>query len=111
MNILDFPGFRPVLDCFDFVRGHEEAVGREDVSQILYCVLVELTLFSFGIEAMLAEMVKNLVDMFAMFSRVARVDKDIIKIDYNTYIEEVLEDVVHEMLESSRGISKTKGHH
>ena len=99
------------MDCFDFVGGHEEAGGRENISQILYCVLVELTLFHFGIEAMLAETAENLTDMFAMFSGVARVDKDIIEIDYNTYIEEVLEDVVHETLESSRGVSKSKRHH
>ncbi|KXN84319.1 hypothetical protein AN958_12756 [Leucoagaricus sp. SymC.cos] len=46
-----------------------------------------------------------------MLSRVVRIDEDIVKIDSNADIKEVREDVVHEMLESSRSISETKRHY
>ena len=34
LNILDFSGFRPILDYLDFVLGHGEAFGRQHISEV-----------------------------------------------------------------------------
>ena len=39
-----------------------------------------------------------------------RVDEDVIKIDNDTEIEEVAEDVIHEMLEGCKGIDEAERH-
>ncbi|KXN87128.1 hypothetical protein AN958_09171 [Leucoagaricus sp. SymC.cos] len=59
---------------------------------------------------MFSEPLENLANMFAVFSGVVRVDEDVVQIDRNADIKEVAEDVIHEMLESGRCVSKTEGH-
>ncbi|KXN92783.1 hypothetical protein AN958_04027 [Leucoagaricus sp. SymC.cos] len=59
---------------------------------------------------MFSELLENLANMFAVFSGVVGIDEDVVQIDRNADIEEVTEDVIHKMLESSRCVSKTEGH-
>jgi len=49
--------------------------------------------------------------MLVMFGHVIRVDEYIIQIDYNTDIQKVGENVVHELLEDHGSIDKTKEHY
>jgi len=46
-----------------------------------------------------------------MFGHVIRVDKYIIQIDHNTDIQEIGENVIHELLEGYGSIGKTEGHY
>jgi len=111
LNILDFLGFQPVLNNLYFVIGHGEARRRKDVSQILYQLRVEFAFLCFGIKTSLVETLEYFFYMPVMLRYVIRVDEYIIQIDCNTDIQKVREDVVYELLEDHRSISKTKGHY
>ena len=111
MNILDFLGFRPVLDNLYLVVGHGEARRRKDVSQILYRLRMEFAFFCFGIKTSLVETLEYFFYMLVMLRHVIRVDEYIIQIDHNTDIQKIRINVVHESLESHRSIGKTEGHY
>ena len=49
--------------------------------------------------------------MLVMFRHVIQVDEYIIQIDYDTDIQKVRENVIHEFLEDHRSIGKTKKHY
>ena len=50
------------------------------------------------------------MDMFLMICRVVGINEDVVKVDDHANIQEITEDVIHEMLESCRSIGKSKGH-
>ncbi|KIK25438.1 hypothetical protein PISMIDRAFT_96871, partial [Pisolithus microcarpus 441] len=64
---------------------------------VFHGLRVELTLLWFGIETVLPESVKDLMNMFFV-------------VDNDTYIQQVCEDGVDEALKSCRGIGKSKWH-
>ena len=72
---------------------------------------MEFTFLCFGIKASLTETLEYFLDMPVIFGYVIQVDKYIIQIDYNTDIQKVEENIVYELLEGCRSISKTKGHY
>jgi len=111
LNVLDFLGFRPVLNNLYLVVGHGKARRREDVSQILYQLGVEFAFLCFGIKASLAETLEYFFYIPVMLGHVIRVDEYIIQIDHDTDIQNIRENVVHELLESHGSISKAKGHY
>ena len=49
--------------------------------------------------------------MLAMRGEVGGVDEYVVKVDHNAHIQHICEDTIDEMLEHSRGVSETKGHH
>jgi len=69
---------------------------------------VKFIFFCFGIKASLAETLEYFFNMLVMFRYVIQVDKYIIQIDYNTDVQNVGENVIHESLKGCRSISKTK---
>ncbi|KIK20365.1 hypothetical protein PISMIDRAFT_105964, partial [Pisolithus microcarpus 441] len=88
LNVLHFTRFRPVSDGLNLILGHKE-------SEVFDGLGVELTLLWFGIETVLPESAKNLTNMFfVVFYIIGQVHKD----------------GVDEMLESCRGIGKSKWH-
>ena len=108
LNVLNIPRFQPFQNCLDFVRGHLEALGAEDVTEIFNSIRMELTFIYTSIKPISAEMSENFLDMFAMFLQVIRVDQDVIKIYNHENIHHVSENVIYKVLESSRGISKSE---
>ena len=44
LNVLYIPRFWPFQDCLDFVRGHPEPLGGEDVAKVLNSIGMKLTL-------------------------------------------------------------------
>jgi len=53
-------------------------------------------------------MVENFFDMLSIISYIIRIDQNIIEIDYCSYIKKAKENVIHEILEGSESIGKTK---
>jgi len=49
--------------------------------------------------------------MPVMFEHVIQIDEYIIQIDHNTDIQNIRENVVHELLEGRRSIGKTERHY
>src|SRR5467141_3198581 len=55
LNILDFPGFGPILDNLDLVRGHGEAFGRQHISEVFTGSDMELEFVCTGKKTVNAE--------------------------------------------------------
>ena len=72
---------------------------------------MEFIFLCFSIKTSLVEMLKYFFNMPVMFGHVIQVDKYIIQIDHNTDIQEIGENIIHELLESCRSIGKTEGHY
>ena len=72
---------------------------------------MEFIFLYFDIKTSLAETLEYFFYILVMFRHVIRVDDYIIQIDYNTDIQKIRENVVHELLEGHRSISKTKGYY
>ena len=70
--------------------------------------MIEKALFQLGIEFEKSEALKNHLYMLVMLILINRIDEYIIHIDDYTHIQEVTEDIIHHVLEGSRGIGKTK---
>jgi len=49
--------------------------------------------------------------MILVSKHITEVDKDVIKIDYYTNIQEIRKDVIYKSLKDSENIGKTKRHH
>ena len=94
-----------------FVVEYGKARRRKDVSQVLYSLRVKFAFLCFGIKTSLVEMLEYFFYMLVMLGHVIRVDEYIIQIDYNTDIQKVRENVIHELLEGHRSIGKTKGYY
>ena len=111
MNVFDLVVFRPIEDSLHFVFSHAKSIRCQDVSKEFHTVLVKLAFPSVGIKAMFPEPAEDFFDMLFVLGQVVRVDEDVVKVDDDTDIEEITEDVVHETLKGRRGIGKSKGHH
>ena len=71
---------------------------------------MEVTFISTGVQVIFVKALEDLTDMFMVLFHVVRVDEDVIQVDEDTYIENVREDVIHEVLKSCWCISQTEGH-
>ena len=63
LNVLNLPGFRPILYHLNLVSSHGKTRRRKHIAQIFHCFSVKFTLLSLGIKAMLSKMPENLPDM------------------------------------------------
>ena len=90
-SIYDFPHFADEAEVFDGVFG-------------------KTTFIWMGIQTIFKEMAEDLTDMFLMIRRVIGINEDVVQVDDHTNIQEITEDVVHEMLENCRSIGKSEGH-
>jgi len=72
---------------------------------------VEFTFLCFGIKTSLAEILEHFFYMPVMFGHVIQVDEYIIQTDYDTDIQKIRENVIHELLKGHRSIGKTKEHY
>jgi ABC-type Mn2+/Zn2+ transport system permease subunit len=64
LKVLYFLQLGPVLDSFNFIFGHFKTIGRQDITQILNKLGVELTFISVCMKAILMEMTEDITDMF-----------------------------------------------
>ena len=69
---------------------------------------MEFTFLCFGIKTSLAETLEYFFYISVMLGHVIQVDEYIIQIDYDTDIQKIGKNVVHESLESYGSIGKTK---
>ena len=72
---------------------------------------MELTLVSPSIELVPTELGKDFPDVGQVLLRIVRVYQDIIQVYYYGDVNHVSEDVIHEPLETRRGIGEPLGHH
>jgi len=99
LDIFHFAGYRPLLDGLDLVGGHGEAVQREDISEILYGVMVPFAFTRAWKQVVFLESPENVSNVFMMLFGVVGVHEDVVKVDEYVDVEEVTKNVVHESLE------------
>ena len=78
MYILDFTGFRPFPDNFNFSGVHSKAFWGEQESEVLNFFSMEEAFPGVREKSVSAETSENLPDMFNMHFRVVGVDKDVV---------------------------------
>ena len=74
LNVLNFMGFRPILDSFDLLHRHRESGEGKDIAQILCSVGMELALQGIGEESMFSQSLEDFPDMFLMKGLILRKD-------------------------------------
>ena len=72
---------------------------------------MELTLVGPSIEPVSTELGKDFLDVGRVLLRIIGVYQDIIQVYYYGDVNHVSEDVIHEPLETCRGIGEPLGHH
>jgi len=72
---------------------------------------VEFAFLCFGIKTSLAETLEYFFYMPMMLGHVIQVDEYIIQIYYDTDIQNIRENVIHESLEGCGSVGKTKRHY
>src|SRR5882724_4343618 len=112
LDLDDVPWGRPVMDASHFDRIHLYTTFREDEPEILYCGLPECALLSFEVELMSAEDVQYPYHNGMVFLLcLATKNEDVVHVDdYNSFVNEFSEDVIHHRLERCRAVSETKEH-
>ncbi|KIO01263.1 hypothetical protein M404DRAFT_150354, partial [Pisolithus tinctorius Marx 270] len=96
LDVLHLLQLRPVMDCLNLLSRHGETGGRENITEVLDEVGVELTLLQLGIKTMLSKVAEYLFYMFVVQLHV---------------LCHVCKDAVNESLESHRCVNQTKGHY
>ena len=69
---------------------------------------MEETLIGTGVEMMLSEALENFSDMASVFFLRVQVDEYVVEVHQHTDIEQVTEDVIHEVLESGRCVGESE---
>ena len=107
-NVFDFMRFGPILDDFNLIVVHSKSIWSQSVTKILNHILMKRTFMVQVYNCYSRDGVG--LHMFLMISRVVRVDQDVIEVNEYAYIQQVGENIVHEMLECGWSIGKSKGH-
>src|SRR5882724_107885 len=105
LDVFDFPGFWPILDNLDFVRGHGEAFGRLHVSEVFAGSDMELAFVCVGKQSISVEPAKYFFNVNFVFVNVVRIDENVVQINEDNDVNHIREDVIHKSLKSCWSIS------
>src|SRR5882724_7309855 len=111
LDVFDFPGFWPILDDLDFVRGHGEAFRRQHVSEVFAGSDMELTFVCTSKQSISTEPAKYFLDVSFVFGIVVGIDENVVQIYDDNDVDHIREYVIHESLKSCWSISKPFRHY
>src|SRR5882724_13109763 len=111
LDVFDFPGFWPILDDLDLVRGHGEAFGGQHVSEVFAGSDMELAFVCAGKQSISAEHAKYFLNMSFVFGNGVGIDENVVQIYDDNDIDHIREDVIHKSLKSCWSISKPFRHY
>src|SRR5882724_5258103 len=111
LDVFDFPGFWPILDDLDLVRGHGEAFGRQHVSEVFTGSDMELAFVCMGKQSISAEPTKYFLNMSFVFRNVVGIDENVVQIYDDNDVNHIHKDVIHKSLKSCQSISKPFRHY
>ena len=106
---LDFSGGWPGSNAVKFDRVYDKLTRFYDHPKVFDFRNIKLTLFKLKVEVKLSHVLENTVSSFSMGLWVRGSNEKVIHVnDEPSFSDHVLEGVVHELLECSWGIAKTK---
>ena len=82
LNVLNFPWFRPVKNCLDFVLGHGELRWGKDISELFNGFQMPLTFLQFEVKSVSTEVLEDFPDLLVIGGRVRVVDQYVIEVDH-----------------------------
>lgn len=82
----------------------------KNIPEIFYSIRVKLTFVCTSIKFIFLKLLENFTDIFAVLSRIVKIDQNVIEVNDNGNIDHIREDIVYETLKSCRSISKAKRH-
>ncbi|KIM65167.1 hypothetical protein SCLCIDRAFT_113717 [Scleroderma citrinum Foug A] len=94
LYVLHLSGFGPITNCFDFVSRHCQAIGGEEISELV-----------------LVQSPKHFPNMFFVILHIVRVDQDVVEVNYHADIKHICEYRVYKPLEYGRGSGEAERHH
>lgn len=80
-------------------------------SKKLNVKLVDFKIFKFSIQLVSLKAFKDNLNMVVMLVDIGRKYLNVFKVNHNKAVKAVAEDVIHEMLEDSRGVGEPERHH
>lgn len=110
LNFFDLRRFRPGQDAVDLVLGYGNALMAVGEAEELGVGGPEFAFFGFGVQKVVNEALEDLTNVGGVIVGVVGEDQDVVEIDENLDVEEVSEDIVHEVLKCGRGVHEAEGH-
>ncbi len=110
LDFLDGTRDWPVSNDAGFFRIHCYAGGGDDESEVFNGIGVEGGFVQTGVKIVVAEALEDGADMFRVIFWVVGKDEDVVQVYDDVDVAQVLENVVHECLESSGTVRHPEGH-
>ena len=110
LDLFDLLRGRPIADDLNLRGVHLETTGADDKAKEVGRFDAELAFLDLGIKIVGAEAAQYLSYMVVVIGRVIGVDEDVVQVDHDADIQEILEDVIHELLEGGRCIGEAVMH-
>ena len=109
LDVFDFPGFRPILDDLDLIRGHGEAFRGQHVSEVFAASDMELAFVCTGKQSIGMEPLKYFLNMEYVFGNVVGIDEDVVQIYDDHDINHIHENVIHKSLKATGALVSPSG--
>ena len=87
-----------------------DSIFVDNVSEEIDLFSSDGTLFGLEVQAMCAEPVEDFTEELHMLFEGCRVDDDVINVDVQAFPNKIVEDLIHDALESGGGIAWSEGH-
>jgi len=109
--VLDFCRGWPFGDSVKLDRVHGKLTGFNDHSEVFYLVSGEFAFLKFEVQIEFSHALEDALGVFFMCSGVRGEDKEVIHVDDEpSFCDHVPKGVVHESLESGRGVGEAEEH-
>jgi hypothetical protein len=86
-------------------------ISKTNVTQEFHFILIEFTLFQFGVKSNLPKLIQNQMYMAFMVLHVLWENEDAIDVIDHKIVQIVTKNIVHQMLKNSKRVYTAKWHH
>jgi len=109
--VLDFSWSWPFGDAVEFDRVHGELARFDDHSEVFYLICGKFALLKFEVQIEFSHALEDMLGAFLLGSGVGGEDEEVIHVDDEpSFCDHVPEGVIHESLESGRGVGEAEEH-
>ena len=94
LDLLQRSWNQPIMNNMTLGRVHRDTIGRNNKTEVLNSISVELTLFRLHVQMVIMKMLKNLADMNTVFHHRGRKNQNIIQIHHDTDVGHIMENIL-----------------